>query len=129
VSVAKRFILIADDVRTEDNGKAIVIGLYGPDILTAKVPLAMPLAFLAGVAIKSRSKIKLRGSLTHLDSGRELLSFGAEGETRGNTNVLIPFKFPVVTFEKPGLYEVSLQIEGQEEPLTERFSVVLKGKS
>ena len=123
VPITLRYILISDDVRTENNGKLIVIGLYGPEILVQRLPIAIPLAFTAGIVLESEGAFDLSGKLIRPDSAEELLTFGATGEAKKSGAAYVPFKFPIVKFSQAGIYEVSLAVEGQEERLTETFEL------
>ena len=38
-------VIICDDIRTEQNGKHILIGVYGGDIVVSELPVTLPLAF------------------------------------------------------------------------------------
>lgn len=122
VKIAKRYILISDDVRTETSGKLIVIGLHTPDIKVPQLPFVIPLAFTAAISIEGAGSFEMSGVLRHCDSRDLVLQFGAKGEVKKSGPALIPFKFPAVSFEKAGSYEVSLALEGQPE-MTERFEI------
>ena len=101
----------------------MIIGLYGPEILVQRVPTAIPLAFTAGIILEGEGAFDLVGKLSHPDSGEELLVFGATGEAKQSGAAYVPFKFPIVTIKRVGIYEVSLAVEGQNEGLTELFEV------
>jgi hypothetical protein len=118
-------MLVSDDVRTETTGKLIVIGLYGFDIITTKMPLAMPLALTAAIGIEGAGTFQMSGKLKHSASGEELLTFGAKGDVTDSGMIYVPFKFPIVHFKETGRYEVSLAVEGQQEILIESFQVKL----
>ena len=126
VRTSLRFILISDDVRTEDNGKLIVIGLHGSEIQVPHLPVAIPLAFTAGIHLEGQGAFNLSGTLRHSNSGEELLSFWAKGETQKSGAGYVPFKFATVHFREAGIYEVSLAVEGQEEWMTEPFEIKAK---
>ncbi|WP_293962091.1 hypothetical protein [Sneathiella sp.] len=40
------FVVPCDDIRREDNGKLIAIGLYGENLTIRKAPLQMPMSFI-----------------------------------------------------------------------------------
>ncbi len=126
--VAKRYILVSDDVRTETTGKLIVIGLYASDIKVPKLPVVMPLAFTASIAIEGAGSFDMSGNLRYRDSDDLLLNFGAKGDVKKSGSALIPFKFPAVKFDREGTHEVSLALEGQLESLIESFEVSLQDK-
>ena len=123
VKITLRHILISDDVRTENNGKLLLIGLYSREMDTQRLPLIIPLAFTVGVLIEGDGAFALTGKLTRPASGEELLTFEATGKTRKSGAGYVPFKFPSVTFKDAGIYEVSVCVKGQEERLAETFEV------
>ena len=93
----------------------MLIGLYGDEILVPRLPLAIPLAFTVGMVLEGEGAFDLSGKLSHPDSGEELLKFGATGEAKKGGAAHVPFRFPIVQFKEPGVYEVLLAVEGQEE--------------
>lgn len=123
VRIAKHYILVSDDVRTEATGKLIVIGLYDSGIKVSKLPVVMPLAFTASIEIEGSGSFAISGNLRDRDSGDVLLNFGAKGDVRKSGSALVPFKFPAVQFDRAGIYEVSLALEGQPERVAETFEV------
>ena len=70
MKITLRYILISDDVRTENNGKLMLIGLYGDEILVPRLPLAIPLAFTAGIVLEGEGAFDLSGKLRHPDSAK-----------------------------------------------------------
>lgn len=40
-----KYVLVCDDIRREDNGKELIIGLYSRDIVALKFPINMLVAF------------------------------------------------------------------------------------
>ena len=125
VKTRLRFILISDDVRTEDNGKLIVIGLQGNEIHVPHLPVAIPLAFTTGIMLEGGGAFKLSGKLMHGRSGEELLTFWAKGEAVKGGIAYVPFKFGSIQFREPGTYHVSIVVAGDEEHLTESFEIGL----
>lgn len=45
IEIKPRYAIVCDDVRVEDNGKLILIGVYSDEILFPKFPMAISLAF------------------------------------------------------------------------------------
>jgi len=47
-----KYALICDDVRREENGKLILIGVYGSNISLATMPATLPLVLALGIETK-----------------------------------------------------------------------------
>lgn len=45
IEIKPRYAIICDDVRVEDNGKLILIGVYSDEILVPRFPMAISLTF------------------------------------------------------------------------------------
>ncbi len=118
-----RYILVSDDVRKEDNGKLMVIGLHGHEILVTRLPITIPLAFTAGIVFEGEGAFDLSGKLRHSESGDELLTFGATGAAKKSGSAYVPFKFPMIQLKDAGVYQVVLAVKGQDDVLTESFAV------
>jgi hypothetical protein len=42
VAINQKYILVCDEVRQENNGKFMVIGLYTPDMTLPQIPFVLP---------------------------------------------------------------------------------------
>lgn len=121
-----RYILACDQVRREDNGKFIIIGLYTPDMAVQQIPFAMPtLAFFMCLESDRPGNFQFRMRLDHLESGRVL----AEGMGGVQFNLpglgFFPVQLGGLQFPGAGAYTLSLTFEGQREPITHQFNVLL----
>jgi hypothetical protein len=130
MALMHRYTLICEDIRQENNGKWIVIGLYTHNIATPQLPFSMPgLAFLfcfegdAEAVGQHRFKIRVQ----HLETGALILP-----ELAGGMNVLrpgalvIPIRFPPLELRAHGVYSVSIEIEGHAAgPIATNFVVEL----
>lgn len=97
-----RGAILSDDVRTEINGKNIIIGTYGPEIGVEKFPvqLRFRLTLLLDFEGASSYQIKIR---VVGPSGDELGNFESEIELdRPGLNVLLPTIGFSVPFSSPG---------------------------
>jgi hypothetical protein len=125
--VTNKFTLICDDVRREDNGKLIIIGIYTGVVLVPQLPLVMPagLTFFQGWESDRPGPVDLKIKLQHLETGRVLI------EARGGMNLPgvglmhAPLRLGPLQFQAFGAYTLSMEIEGQKEPVTVDFSVQL----
>lgn len=64
-SVTIKYGIICDDIRREDNGKLMILGVYGGAIIVPKIPLALGLASLLCLEATAPTKmhIKIRYAL------------------------------------------------------------------
>ena len=56
--VPNGFTLFCDDVRTENNGKHILIGVYGADMVVGQFPFAQPLWVVTELVIPAKMKLR-----------------------------------------------------------------------
>ena len=102
-----KYTLVCDDVRREDNGKLIVVGLYTPGIVLAQFPLTLPkLMFLVCLEPTDKGSWKLDFRLTHLPTSALV---GPTGRVDLNVPVVgsltyLPIAIPNVQFQMPGDY-------------------------
>jgi hypothetical protein len=110
-------------VRIENNGKLLIIGLYGSELSLSNLPGAIPLCFTAWVGIEDQGNFELSGTL-HSPSEKLLLSFGAKVKATKSGIGYIPFRFPAVNFNEEGEYRLSLRVVGNEAAsINEAFEV------
>lgn len=126
MAVTAKYVLTCDEVRQEANGKFIILGLYTPDMTIPQIPFGLPaLTFFMGLESDRPGNFQMRFSLMHLDTGQNLLEgMGAVGFPRpGLGTAIIPLRN--VGIPNAGTYVFSLNIEGQKEPITSSFNIIL----
>ncbi len=129
MAIAARYILMADDVRREDNGKIIILGMYTPDMAVAQIPFVMPtLSFFLSLESDRPGNFRFSTRITHQDTGNVL----PQTEGMGMLAIQNPqqagiaaVKFVGVTFSAQGLYSFSLEMDGQRDPIVSTFNVQL----
>ena len=107
--VTVRFGLLCDQVRREDNGKLLLIGVFGHDIRVASLPARLALTLVIGISSKSsvddhsiEVKTSFNGRQVHTGSGRITISeSGAE---------LIVVPNIVIQLEQPGELEFKVKL-------------------
>jgi len=127
MAVNHTFTILCDDVRREDNGKLIVLGMYMGTIAVPMLPMVMPtLTVLALFTGDRPEQWSWRMAIQHLERGKTLV------EARGFANVqqpgpgAMPVKFGGVRFDAAGAYNIVLHLEGQREPIELlQFAVML----
>jgi hypothetical protein len=124
-----RYILMCDDVRREDNGKIILIGLYTPDMVAHQIPFVMPtLTFFLNLESDRPGQFGFRTRVEHQETGAVL----PQTEAMGMLAIVNPqqpgiavVKFGGVIFNAQGLYSFSLQLNDQRDPIVSTFNVQL----
>jgi hypothetical protein len=126
MAITAKYILTCDEVRQEANGKYIIIGLYTPDLTIPQIPFGLPsLTFFLALESDRPGNFQMRFSVQQLDTGVNILEgMGAVGFQRpGLGPVAIPIKN--VGIPSAGTFVFSLTIEGQKDPITSSFNIVL----
>jgi hypothetical protein len=126
MAFAEKYTILCDDVRREDNGKVMVIGIYFGTITVPQLPFVMPaLTFFQVVEADRPGFWNWRGKLQHLETGKDIFQAG------GGLNIVKPglalnvMRFPNVPLIAAGSYNFILEIQEQREPFIVPFDVVL----
>jgi uncharacterized protein DUF6941 len=129
MAITARYILMADDIRREDSGKIIIMGMYTPDMTVMQIPFVMPtLAFFLNLESDRPGNFRFSTRITHQDTGNvvpQTDGMGMLAVTNPQQAGIAAVKFVGVTFNAPGLYSFSLEIDGQREPIVSTFNVQL----
>jgi hypothetical protein len=127
--ITARYVLMCDDVRREDNGKFLILGLYTPDMVVQQIPFAMPtLTFFLNLESDRPGNFGFRTKIEHQDTGNVLpqtTAMGAFGIVDPQQAFPVPIKFAGVVFNAPGLYTFSMEMNDQREPIVLPFNVQL----
>ena len=117
--------LVCDDVRVENNGKLLLLGVYTPNIVLPGIPAQLPtLALFHLWRADTAGQYPLQLRLRHPATGRDLVQWVL------NFNVTAPgegvgiSKFSNVLFEQAGSYELVAQ-QDTDRPLTVHSFAVL----
>lgn len=105
-------ILFCDDVRQEANGKHILIGVFGTDILPSRLPGVLPLAFYLRIfgMTKGDHQFKITIATEAGDWQAEI-----DGKTTvidDTTASVFPFGAMPVQIQKPGGIVAKISIDG-----------------
>lgn len=119
MAISARYIIVCDDVRREDNGKLIVLGMYLPDMVVPQIPFGMPsLTFLLNLDSDRPGTFPFKFKLEHQESGTMLAQgMGAIPVSNPQQPIIVPVKLAGIVFNSPGLYGFSLEIDGQKDPV------------
>jgi hypothetical protein len=124
--ITTRYVLVCDEVRQENNGKFLIVGLYTPDMTVPQIPFVLPsLTFFLCLESERPAQYQFRLNLQHLESGHVVAQgMGAIGFQRPGVGTF-PVRMNNVQLMGAGAYTFSLHIEGEREPITTSFSVIL----
>ena len=127
MAIKHLYTLMCDDVRVENNGKIIIVGLYLPDIGVSQIPAVLPtLNFFVAVEADRPGSLSFKMKMNHLETGKTLLDGGGQLEIKkpGMGSLMIPIRN--VQFLEFGAYAFSVQLEEERDPLCVfQFSVQL----
>ena len=105
MAVTHTYTILCDDVRREDNGKLIILGMYLGTIAVPMLPMVMPTMTALALFTGDRpEQFAWRLAIQHLERGRAL------AEARGFANVVqpgpvvMPVKFGGLRFDEAGAY-------------------------
>lgn len=124
--ITQRHSIVCDDVRQENNGKWIIVGMYTPDLMVPQIPLVLPsLCFFGWLESDRPGNFSFRMKLEHLESGASLFEgMGAMQFAKPGIGIST-IRAGGVQVSSPGVYVFSLQFDGQSERLLTQFSIIL----
>ena len=126
MAITLKYIVLCDEVRQENNGKLILLGVYLPDIAVPQVPIVLPvLTFFVVLETDRVSQHQFRLNLQHLESGQTVASGMGGFQNQRPGMVTLPVRIGPVPFTGAGAYTFSLHIDNEREPITHSFNVLL----
>lgn len=124
MSTKPRYVLICDEVRKEETGKFILIGVYTPDIHVPKVPATLQsLTFFVCIDMPNPGEKKFAVELRP-PSGKAIATGNGGFVANQRGPAYIPLRFLNLTFPEAGAYEFWLTPEG-ENRMSESFRVLV----
>ena len=124
--ITQKHGIVCDDVRVENNGKWIIIGVYTPDMAVPQIPIVLPnIAFFSWIHSDRPGSFPFRMKLEHLESGRIIQQgMGALQFAKPGDGISL-VRFGGIQLVSQGAYVFSMEIDGQSERLMTQFSVLL----
>ncbi len=125
--ITSRYVLVCDEVRKEDNGKLIIIGLYTPNILIPQLPFTFPsLTFFNAFESSQAGRFQFSARLRHTESGQELAQAMGLLEVAQPGVGLAVIRFGNLQVDRVGLFDFVMQFTGQPDPISTSFEIVLQ---
>lgn len=108
-----RFGIVCDEVRREDNGKLLLIGVYSSSIIVQQLPAALVLALVIRVDNEKPTEIPMEFRILHNDTplrkGKGVLNLRLGGQ-----NVMAIPSIPLEKIEAEGRMSFQLRLRGRD---------------
>ena len=126
MAITAKYVLLCDEVRVENNGKLMLLGVYTPDMSVPQLPFVVPsLTFFVALESDRPGTVQVRFAVQLLDSGQSLAEgMGATAFARPGMGIM-PIQLRNFPIQCAGTYVFSLTFEGQRDPITHSFNVIL----
>jgi hypothetical protein len=108
VAVQIRFGILCDDIRREDNGKLLLIGVYDADVRVPQLPTALVARLVVGVDIQKPLVPAELEVVVSLDDARVLTGKGKITLDRGRAMIPLPqMRLPI---EHDGVLQFKIKL-------------------
>jgi len=122
--ITHKYTIMCDEVRIENNGKLLLLGVYLDVILLPQIPATFAgLTFLMKLESDRPGVWTARLKLQHLDSGEKLMEAIGSINFQRPGPAVNPVRLPPFVIKAPGVYHFVVEIEGQSEPILYEFMV------
>ena len=127
MAITHRYTVMCDQVRREDNGKWLLVGVYEDVVGLPQLPTALPgLTFFMRLESDRIGVWNARIRLEHLETGQRVFEGVAMINFQRPGNGIVPIPTPPFQLQSVGPYNFVMEIQGQElDPIIHSFSVVL----
>lgn len=123
MAISHKYTLLCDDIRQENTGKFIILGLYTPDIHVPAVPFALPA--LSFFVLLEADRPGVTNISFRLTQGDRIIAGGSGQMSIARVGVSpLPLRLGNLQFPSAGPYVFTLDIEGSAQ-ITHEFSVIL----
>ena len=120
--LSKRFILVCDDVRREDNGKLLIVGMYTHGILFHSFPVNISLTAVVGVECEEPGQSGFQAGL--IFDEKKLVERRGMLKITGVGMAVFPLSFTRIELPKAGTLQIEFLVGTDR--FTESFGVGLK---
>ena len=126
MALTLHYTLVCEDVRVEDNGKFIILGLFTPDLVVPSIPFVVPsLTFAQAISTDTPGAFPFHFAIQQLETGRTIgrgMGIMPFSEHGWGLNVI---RLANVLFERDGTYTLSVAFDRQE-PFTLNFGITIR---
>ena len=126
MAITHKFTLVCDDVRQENNGKFIAIGIYSANMAVPQFPFALPyLTFFMFVNADRPGNFPFRMHLENMENGQRLMEGMGMMSVQQPGLGSSPIRVGPLQFQSAGTYNFVVTIDGEREPIITSLEVVL----
>lgn len=126
MAVAHKYTIVCEEVRREDNGKLLLLGVYNFTVLVPVLPFVLPsLTFVLFLEADRQGHCPMNFKLQHVESGKTLLEGHGAAVFGGAGPAIVPMKLGNMQLQAVGLYSFLVEIAGLD-PIITQFNVSLK---
>lgn len=120
--ITQKYSIMCDDVRQENNGKFLLIGVYMDAITVPQLPATIPgLTFFNRLQVDRLGNYTLRAKVENAETGRgmaeAIIMMRIDQLPGSHGTAIIAPRFPNVQFDRAGSYTFSLTVDGEREPI------------
>jgi len=125
MQLTPKYTLVCDDIRQENTGKFIVIGLYMGNITVPHVPFVLPsLAFLQIFESDNAGNFSFKIRLEQMEKGNAIVEGMGMIAIQGPGTGVIPIRFAPLQLPAFGTYTLTMSIDGQAPLVLSTFDVI-----
>ena len=122
----KEYVVLCDEVRQENNGKFILIGVYAPDMTVTQLPATLAfLTFFVVMTDDRPDQHQFRLQVANLETGQVVAQGMGGFQSQRPGMVVLPIRIGPIQFASAGAYTFSLNMDNERDPITHSFNVLL----
>jgi hypothetical protein len=126
MAIKEKFILLCDEVRQENNGKFMLIGVYTPDVAVPQLPVVLKqLTFFIALDDDRPDQHQIRFELQHLESGLKIAQGMGGFQAQRPGYLALPIGIGPLQIASAGAYTFSLYFDNSNSPITHSFNILL----
>lgn len=128
MALSHKYTLLCDEVRQENTGKFIILGLYTPDIVVPAVPLVLQAMTFFNL-LETDAAGKFDFAITLTSKTEQLAMAGGQAAANQPGMIALPFRFGPVQLKVDGDYLFTLESPSLPAKVEHRFRVVVPPKA
>jgi len=116
MALTLRATLICDEIRREDNGKLLFVGVYTPNLVVRQLPATLPLCAFQMWDSDSSATHQFRLVIQHMESRSVVLDGSMSIDVPSAGTGFLTLRMGLLRFETEGTYELLVLLDGQDTP-------------